>query len=241
MGKYKCLHRASKYDCIICCPYNFCHHKRAKRKCTICVGSQICEHKKERRRCIECNGKGICEHNRIRSRCIECNGKEICHHNKRRECCTMCIGSQICQHHKRKYFCIECNGKGICEHNRIRKQCKDCNPILYLIHLQRTRLNQIFNKSILEKTKHTIYYLGCTEQEFYEYITSKLTDEMKEQGFHLDHIKPISKFNLDDEEEIKKCCHYTNIQPLLAVDNLTKNNKWSEEDEECWIEKIINS
>ena len=62
---------------------------------------------------------------------------------------------------------------------------------------------------------------------------------MKEQGFHLDHIKPISKFNLEDKEQIKKCCHYSNIQPLLAIDNLSKSNKWSEEDEEEWNNYII--
>ncbi len=49
---------------------------------------------------------------------------------------------------------------------------------------------------------------------------------MRENGFHLDHIKPVSKFNLSDPEELKKCCHYANIQPLLGKDNLSKSNKW---------------
>ena len=44
-------------------------------------------------------------------------------------------------------------------------------------------------------------------------------------NIHIDHIKPISVFNLDDEEEFLDCCHYTNLQPLLAVDNLEKFNK----------------
>lgn len=55
----------------------------------------------------------------------------------------------------------------------------------------------------------------------------------------IDHIKPVSKFNLKEEKELKQCCHYTNLQPLLEKDNLSKSNKWSEEDEINWRNNII--
>ena len=57
-------------------------------------------------------------------------------------------------------------------------------------------------------------------------------------NIHIDHIKPISVFNLDDEEEFLDCCHYTNLQPLLAVDNLEKHNKWNDEYNEYWLKNI---
>ena len=57
-------------------------------------------------------------------------------------------------------------------------------------------------------------------------------------NIHIDHIKPISKFNLDDEEEFLDCCHYTNLQPLLIQYNLSKNNKWTDEDNIFWNENI---
>ncbi len=42
----------------------------------------------------------------------------------------------------------------------------------------------------------------------------------------------------DNEEELFKCCNYTNLQPLLAKDNLTKKNKWTDRDDVYWNENI---
>jgi hypothetical protein len=70
-------------------------------------------------------------------------------------------------------------------------------------------------------------------------MEKKLTDDMTWDNIHIDHIKPVSKFNLDIEEEFNKCCHYTNLQPLLAKVNMNKSNKWTDEDEVFWNENII--
>ena len=69
-----------------------------------------------------------------------------------------------------------------------------------------------------------------------DYLTSNET--MNWSNTHIDHIKPVSKFYLDDEDEFLDCCHYSNLQPLLTVDNLTKSNKWSDENEKYWNENI---
>ena len=58
------------------------------------------------------------------------------------------------------------------------------------------------------------------------------------ENIHIDHIKPVTAFDLDDHEEFLKCCHYSNFQPLLAVDNASKKNRWSEEDNKFWLENI---
>ena len=42
-------------------------------------------------------------------------------------------------------------------------------------------------------------------------------------GWHIDHIIPIS--TAKTEEDIIKLCHYTNLQPLWAEENLSKGNK----------------
>ena len=84
------------------------------------------------------------------------------------------------------------------------------------------------------KNKSTIDYLGCSADFLYNYINNKLTEEMKIKGYDIDHIKPISKFNIFKEEELKQCLHYTNLRPLLSIDNKKKSNKWTKEDEIEW-------
>ena len=41
----------------------------------------------------------------------------------------------------------------------------------------------------------------------------------------IDHILPCASFNLSDYKGQQKCFHYTNLQPLWAVDNYKKHDK----------------
>ena len=43
--------------------------------------------------------------------------------------------------------------------------------------------------------------------------------------WQIDHIIPQSLFDFSDPKQVKKCWHYTNLQPLWAIDNMRKGNK----------------
>lgn len=73
-------------------------------------------------------------------------------------------------------------------------------------------------------------YIGCSLEYFRAHIESKFTIGMSWDNYgewHLDHIVPLSAFDLLDEDQLKKAAYYTNIQPLWALDNLKKGNKIS--------------
>ena len=127
-----------------------------------------------------------------------------------------------------------------CDHEKFKSVCKICSPLLSIVCLQRNLIRRIMKRSDLTRTKPSIEYLGCDVTYFQNYIKSKFVEGMTFDNIHYDHIKPVSKFNLSDEEELLNCCHYTNFQPLLASVNLEKHNKWSEIDEEFWKEHICN-
>ena len=199
-----------------------------------------CPHNKSKSKCIECGGGSVCEHKKQKIYCKDCGGTAICEHNKVKYSCKECKGSAICEHNKRKRLCIDCKGSGTCIHFKRFDNCKICNLNNYLIQLQRDCVRRIFSKSTkIVKNKCTLDYLGCSVEKFKDFIFKKMTNEMNVDNIHLDHIKPVSCFNLNDINELKECCHFTNFQPLLIEDNLKKSNKWSNIDEEFWKKNII--
>ena len=89
--------------------------------------------------------------------------------------------------------------------------------------------------------------LGCTVDEFMNHINKKIdyfntylstNEQMSLNNITIDYIKPVSKFNLDDENEFLDCCNYSNIQPLLFTQNMEKSNKWSDENDKYWNDNI---
>ena len=80
------------------------------------------------------------------------------------------------------------------------------------------------------KSSTTKTLLGCSLDNFKEYLENKFIDNMNWENYgewHIDHIRPCSSFNLLDQEEQRKCFHYSNLQPLWAKDNLKKGAKWN--------------
>jgi hypothetical protein len=43
--------------------------------------------------------------------------------------------------------------------------------------------------------------------------------------WNVDHVKPISSFDLSSEKQFAKACNYSNLQPMWEVDNIRKGGK----------------
>lgn len=70
-------------------------------------------------------------------------------------------------------------------------------------------------------------------EELKEHLESQFKEGMgwdnhSRYGWHIDHIKPITLFNITshEDEEFKKCWALDNLQPLWWHENLKKQNKF---------------
>lgn len=98
----------------------------------------------------------------------------------------------------------------------------------------RARISTIIRQKMQGKRKagSAVKDLGCTLMELMDHLESKFQDGMNWENYgewHIDHIKPLSIFDLINEEDFKIAVHYKNLQPLWAIDNLKKSNKVSKE------------
>lgn len=98
------------------------------------------------------------------------------------------------------------------------------------------KLRKILRSRLYDCLKHnykngsSLKDLGCSINELKSYLESKFQPGMNWdnhglRGWHIDHIKPLASFDLSDRNQLLEACHYTNLQPLWAKDNLAKSNK----------------
>ncbi len=80
------------------------------------------------------------------------------------------------------------------------------------------------------KKDRTLLLIGCDIKQLQSHLESKFVGGMHwgnygRGGWSVDHVRPLSSFNLRDKEQVKIACHYTNLQPLWELDNIKKGNK----------------
>ena len=101
------------------------------------------------------------------------------------------------------------------------------NPIYRLTLIVRNRIRTFLKLKNLTKTNKTFNIIGCSPEFLKEHLEQQFTKGMSwdlmGKYIHIDHIIPLS--SAKTEEKIYELCHYTNLQPLWAKDNLRKSNK----------------
>ena len=84
--------------------------------------------------------------------------------------------------------------------------------------------------------------MGCNSTDYLKWLLNNncnYTLENRGKEWHIDHVIPLSKFNLDDEEEQLIAFNWRNTMPLSSKENLSKNNKILKEQIEQHYKKLI--
>jgi len=202
-------------------------NNETEQECNACLKSKLLPlFIKNKKICIECNNNKrrtkyeIDEEHRIKliKKATEFKQKRIIEKHKVKEF-EIGIGNNKCN------YCNEIKTKERFRHNRLK--CKDCErdePISKIIRNVRSR---IFS-SIKYKSKHTIEYLGCNCLEYLKWILNNnecFTFKNYGKEWHIDHVIPLSKFDITNEEQQLIAFNWRNTMPLSVKENLSKNNK----------------
>lgn len=111
------------------------------------------------------------------------------------------------------------------QNERNKKRLKTDRFFLLSRRLRNRLYYALKNKNWKKNTKFS-NYIGCNREELINHIQTQFKDGMSWDNYgqwHIDHIIPLD--SAKNEEELYKLCHYTNLQPLWAKDNLSKGNK----------------
>ena len=181
---------------------------------------------KNRKICLDCNNikrrtkYGTDEEHRMKmiKKVIEFKQKKIVEKNNIKEL-EIGIGNIKCN------YCQLIKIQEMFRYNRLK--CKDCErdePISKFKRVIRSRIIAALN----QKNKHTIEYLGCNTSEYLNWLLENdlgYTLENRGKEWHIDHVIPLSRFDLENEDEQFLAFNWRNTMALSVKENLSKNNK----------------
>lgn len=96
----------------------------------------------------------------------------------------------------------------------------------------------------IKKLKSTKDYIGCggDMEVLLRWLEHQFDENMNWDNYgkywQIDHVLPVKKFNLDNEEEVHVCFSWMNVQPLERLANTSKHNKILSDMVDAYIEKL---
>lgn len=106
------------------------------------------------------------------------------------------------------------------------KNRREIDILFKLKHNLRVRIKEYMKSKNIKTFNKTFDFVGCTPESLREHLESGFYDGMTWDNYgerHIDHKIPLSSGN--NEEELYKLCHFTNLQPMWAVENIKKGSK----------------
>lgn len=117
----------------------------------------------------------------------------------------------------------------------VKKRRNEKNKEKYINNIQyklKTLIRSRLRLAIKDNCKSgsSIKNLGCTIDELMVHLENQFQEGMtwdnhSLNGWHIDHIKPLCQFDLQDSKQLSEACHYTNLQPLWCNDNYSKGGR----------------
>ncbi len=110
------------------------------------------------------------------------------------------------------------------------KTRKANDPIYKLINNFRTAIYQVLKENNVKKNCHYFDILKYSPEDLIVHLEKQFDERMSWDNYgewHVDHIKPISSFNIQEigDNEFIECWSLNNLQPLWGDENIRKSNK----------------
>jgi hypothetical protein len=130
---------------------------------------------------------------------------------------------------KLQYWCKICNSNRNEYHRQYKYNRRRTDIQFRLSEALRVRLGQAMYKNT--KIGSAVRDLCCSLDDFKWWLEFWFEEGMtwenhglREGQWSIDHIIPLSKFDLTNSEEFKKACHYINLQPMWHSENIRHYN-----------------
>lgn len=149
-----------------------------------------------------------------RDRVLATSRRYYAEHREKRIACT----KASFQKHREKHLA----------NNRLRRK----NDPLYGLGINaRVRISTAA-RGLYPRSPKTVVLLGCTVAFFRDFLAAQFNAGMTWENYgkhwQIDHIIPVSFFDLSDMDQRKRAFHYSNCRPLEKSENIRKKDKMPE-------------
>jgi hypothetical protein len=150
---------------------------------------------------------------------------------------TFLVTCEMCQEEKtlqkfaklkknyKKHICLTCYPNFLSEQKN--EWCKKEHNSNMNYRIKKSLAARL--RTVLHKTDSTMNYIGCNIQYLREWFEYNFTTEMNWENYasywSIDHIIPVSKFDLTVEDEKLKCWNWSNMMPVSIKFNSSKREK----------------
>ncbi len=194
-------------------------------------------------------------YNKISSQKKELKKQQIIENNiTEKECKTCNVVQSIDKFRPGENICYECNKKktyewrennkeqflDICKKYRNNENVKITRNIKLKekyhtdenykkASLLRNVVRNIINGVTKKPSKKSLNMIGCSQEQFKQWVEFNFVDDMTWDNYgthwNLDHVTPVSSFDLTKEEDVLVCFQWSNTVPEIAKKNYEKFNK----------------